>query len=464
MLFSQCKGAFNQLRTWQRAKELAEGILSCMGRSTITGWLVSSGCQFLDWSASYRLFSGNRLDVGTIFSVIRKETLLINDPDEPNIYAHMDDTLLRKTGKKVSGAKWMRDPLGPPFQTNLVWGQRFLQISLSQFNKMGTVPSKTIPIDMLHCPAPLKPGKRGTQEQWEQYKECQKKTKMSIIGAERIHNLRNNLNHDGYLNKDLVISVDGSYTNQTTLKNLPDRVTIIGRIRKDCKLNELPNQVAPTGRKRIYGANLPTPEQIRVSDEYEWTTVSGYAAGKVHSFNVKTIENIRWRKAGERNMRLVIIKPVGYRLRNKSDLLHREPIYLICTDPNLPLEKLLQAYLWRWGIEVNFREEKTLLGCGQAQVRKEIACQKVPSFHTSIYAMLLLAGIKTKDISLPRPKWYKNKTKQPTTGDLINNYRATNWSQNMKISFTDFVNIEKNLQSRKNYSNPSVSSVIYARN
>lgn len=25
--------------------------------------------------------------------------------------------------------------------------------------------------------------------------------------------------------------------------------------------------------------------------------------------------------------------------------------------------------LWRWGIEVNFRDEKTLLGTGEAQVR-----------------------------------------------------------------------------------------------
>lgn len=464
MLFGQCKGAFNQLRTWQRAKELAGGILSCMGRSTISGWLVSSGHQFRDWSSSYRLFSGNRLDIGSIFSVIRKETLSINDPGEPNIYAHMDDTLLRKTGRKVSGAKWLRDPLGPPFQTNLVWGQRFLQISLSQFHKMGAVPSKTIPIDMVHCPAPLKPGKKGTQDQWQQYKECQTKTKMSVIGAQRINNLRNDLNHDGYHNKDLVISVDGSYTNQTTLRNLPDNVTIIGRIRKDCKLNKLPEQTAPTGRKRIYGTNLPTPEQIRMSPEYEWTIVNGYAADKVHLFKVKTIANMRWRKAGERNMRLVIIKPVGYRLRKNSDLLHREPIYLICTDPDLPLEKLLQAYLWRWGIEVNFREEKTLFGCGQAQVRKEIPCGKVPAFLTSIYAMLLIAGLKSKEVSIPRPKWYKNKSKMPTTGDMINNYRAINWAHNMKISFTNFVNIEKNLRSRKNYSNPCISSVIYARN
>src|SRR5690606_18585334 len=56
--------------------------------------------------------------------------------DEKEIYAHMDDTLLRKTGKKVDGTKWIRDPLGPPFQTNLVWGQRSIQTSLSLCPKL----------------------------------------------------------------------------------------------------------------------------------------------------------------------------------------------------------------------------------------------------------------------------------------------------------------------------------------
>jgi hypothetical protein len=47
-------------------------------------------------------------------------------------------------------------------------------------------------------------------------------------------------------------------------------------------------------------------------------------------------------------------------------MLYREPAYLICTETGLGIEDILQAYIWRWEIEVDFREEKTLLGCGQA--------------------------------------------------------------------------------------------------
>ena len=75
-------------------------------------------------------------------------------------------------------------------------------------------------------------------------------------------------------------------------------------------------------------------------------------------------------------MKLVIIRPLAYRLTKNSRLLYRQPAYLICTDTELEIEKLLQAYLWRWEIEVNFREQKTLLGCGQAQEEQRTLLKK----------------------------------------------------------------------------------------
>lgn len=463
-LFSKSKHAFNQIRTWSKAKDLAHGILICMGRSTITGWLVSCGLQFRDWSSAYKLFAHNRVDVNAIFSVVRQEVLSMNDPNEAYIYAHMDDTLFRKTGKKVSGAKWMRDPLGPPFNTNFVWGQRFVQISLASHKQSGAAASKSIPVDLIHCPLPVKPKGGSSQADMTHYKEQQKVMKLSKIGCQRINLLRENLNKDGYSNKCLVTSVDGSYTNETVLKHLAKNTTLIGRIRKDAKLYSLPesNQM---GRKRIYGQELPTPEHIRQSQDYQWQPVDAWAAGKVHTFNVKVLRNIRWRKAGDINLQLVIIRPISYRLNSKSKLLYREPAYLICTDADLSIERLLQAYLWRWGIEVNFKEQKTVLGCGKAQVRTAASCQNVPAFHAAVYAMLLTASAKQNSKELPRAKWYpKSKESARTTGDILNQFKAESWAHYMGIDYTDFVNLEYEQRSRKNYSNPNLSAVFYCRN
>lgn len=466
-VFSDCRDAFRQARTWKRALLLAEGLLGCVGRSTVTGMVTATGQQFKDWSAAYRLFHGNRMDTGTLFSVVRKKIADAVRADEREIYAHMDDTLLRKTGKKVDGAKWMRDPLGPPFQTNLVWGQRFIQISLSLSRGMETVQATAVPVDLHHCPSVKKPKKDATEQDYKLFRETREKTKLSVAGAQRISALRKGLDLDGHSDKSLVVSVDGSYTNESVLKNLDKNVTLIGRIRKDSRLYGLPDlaETNGKGRKRVYGRELPTPEQIRQSQEYEWKEVKAWAAGKVHTFDVKTVGAVRWRKSGPLNLRLVVVRPIGYRLTKKSRMLYRNPAYLICTCTELSLEKLLQAYLWRWGIEVNFRDQKTLMGCGQAQVRKEIPCSKVPQFITAVYSMLLFSASKAEIKDLPRPKWYrKKKTQRTTTQDLINQFRAINWTDSVKINFSDFVTMENKQRSTKNNPVHALSNLFYARN
>ena len=56
---------------------------------------------------------------------------------------------------------------------------------------------------------------------------------------------------------------------------------MIGRIRKDTVLNELPDaKGASAGRKRIYGKLLPKPEEIRKSEQYVWQQVRPGQQGK----------------------------------------------------------------------------------------------------------------------------------------------------------------------------------------
>lgn len=461
--------AFTNSDIWKRAREIAYGALTCMGRHTLTGILTASGKQFVDWSSAYRLFSNQRVDISKMFDVIQSHILKENE-QEPEIVAHLDDTLLKKTGRHVPGTAWRRDPLGPPFHTNFIWGQRFLQISLAMpdVNKSGQ--SRAIPVDFHHCPTVKKPGKQADQEQTNQYRELKKKAKLSQQGSERINLLRKNLNKGNASEKQLLMSVDGSYTNEQVLKNLPDKVTLIGRIRKDTKLYEIPIFQAMLGRKRVYGERIPTPEQIRQSNDFHWQEVNAWAAGKTHTFNVKIVDNLRWRSAGEKhNLKLVIIRPLGYRLTKSSRILYREPAYLICTDTGLDIQKLLQAYLWRWEIEVNFREEKTILGCGQAQVRNPNSAKDVPAFITSLYSLLHLADHKISKTfnkcELPRAKWYEKKNlNRTTTGDLINNMRAQLWSKAVDINFSSFV--EQQLESRtlRKEVNPIISAMMYMRN
>jgi hypothetical protein len=440
-----------------------------MGKRTLTGMITASGHQFIDWSSVYRLFSSQRIDVSRCFDVARTN-ILKELTTQDSIVAHMDDTILKKTGLKVPGTAWRRDPLGPPFQTNFIWGQRFLQISMALPDQPGCCQSRAIPVDFHHCPTAKRPRRNDNQQQWQDYREQQKKLKLSKKGVERLWELRTRLDNNGAGEKQLIVSVDGSYTNEAVLKKLPNGVTLIGRIRKDTKLY-LPavNQVG-IGRKKIYGQQLPTPEQIRLSDDYPWQEVDAWAAGRMHKFNVKVIRSLKWRSAGPNStLQLMVIRPLGYRLTKSSKKIYKEPAYLICTDNDLDIQKLLQDYLWRWEIEVNFRDEKTLLGCGQAQVRHPQSVERVPAFITAIYSLLHLAAHRSLKESnqnlLPRPKWYPKKEGQRhTTRDLINNIKAQAWVRSIGINFSGFVNSEIKSQSHKNKSNPCTSAMFYMRN
>lgn len=452
----------------QRAREMGYGILSCTGRVTITGMLIAIGKQFLDWTAAYRLFMGDRMNVTKLFEV-SSQLCLENLETDQMIIAHMDDTIIRKVGKKIAGTAWRRDPLGPAFHTNFIWAQRFIQLSLSLHDKGLNCQSRSIPVDFHHCPSIKKSSKKATEEELLAYKEAKKTQNLSLQGLERIKLLRERLDQQGAKDRVLIVGVDGSYTNQTVFKKIPDNVTVIGRVRKDIHLNYLPETEKTKGRNRIYGDEVPTPEQIRQSEEFPWVEVNAWAAGKSHKFNVKIVKSIRWRKAGEKHLlQLVVIRPLGYRLKKDSKILYRSPAFLICTDNNLPIEKLLQAYIWRWEIEVNFREEKTINGCGDAQVREEISAAKVPAFLVAIHAFIHLADyITTKTntkISLPKAKWEKEVPDQrSSTNNLMNLFRGCFWYEKTGKSFSDFVENQNQIKSAFNPINLNSNAAFYMR-
>lgn len=445
-LWDQAKGAFRNERGWRRARTLALSALAGLGRRTITGMLCASGQQSHDWSAAYRLFERERFDAEKLFAPARRALLGKLAPGSA-VIAHLDDTRLPKRGRKVKGASWHRDPLGPQFRPNFIWAQRFVQVSLAlpEHKDGGPCRARAIPVDLRHCPCEPKPRKGASPEVWQQWREKRKSSRISCQGAERLRELRENLDHDpGGKGRALVASVDGGYTNAAVLKSLPARTTLIGRIRKDARLHALPP--APTagrGRHRLYGDALPTPEAIRRDSTQPWRSVRAWAAGKIHDFDVKTLDAVRWRAAGSLTLRLLIVRPLAYRLSKNSPTLFREPAYLICSDPNMPLEQLLQAYLWRWEVEANFRDEKTLLGVGQAQVRQDKAAALVPAFIVAAYAYLLLcvhaAHGPTGPCPLPRPKWQRALPEQRiTTTQMIALLRADLWGKSLGIDHGNF--------------------------
>jgi hypothetical protein len=467
--------AFAQRRTWQRARRLGLGQLACLGRHTVTGVLCAAGRQFVDWSADYRLFSKDHWDQQQLFVPVLRGVLDLLPPGAPLVSA-LDDTLLKKTGTKIPGVAYRRDPLSPPFQVNLIRAQRFIQLSALLPAGQSPAAGRAIPLRFEHSPSVPKPKRSASTEEWQ---ACQRERRVKNLSTHAVglfEQMRRELDqrHDAR-DRLLVVGVDGSYTNKTVLKGLPERTTLIGRIRKDAKLFYPPgNQEQPAvGAKRRYGAAAPTPEQLRQDSAVGWQEVEAFAAGRRHTFRVKTIAPVWWKKAGaDRPLRMVVIAPVGYRPRKGSKLLYRQPAYLICSDPELPLDKLLQYYLWRWDIEVNHRDEKQIIGVGQAQVRSPRSVERQPALAVASYAILLLAaarafGVAATRGALPPPKWQAGRSKPRLSAEeLIRQLRSEVWAHAIELldaNSDDFVVPPAATTKSQKLSLPLTAALLYAR-
>jgi hypothetical protein len=428
--------AFKQERTLDRTRRMALSQLVCLGRHTVTGLICASGRQFEDWSADYKLFSKERFDKDEVFASIRREAAdHLGESDE--VVCAMDDSLMRKKGRKAPGTGHLRDPLSPPFHVNLVWGLRFVQTSMIVPPKAKEGPGRAIPVDFTNAPVPKKPRKNSAPQAWKQYWVLREQTNISLVSARRIKKIRAALDKDERTaKKKLLMAVDNRFTNRKVFKNIPERTVLIGRVRHDAGLYYLPqaeDQPKGRGRKKSYGQRAPTPEEIRKDESIPWQRVPVFAAGKMHNFKVKVVSPLLWQPAGaDKPLTLVVIAPLSYRPSKKSKVLYRQPAYLVCTEPDVPLEKIIQAYVWRWEIEVNFRDEKQLVGLGEAQVWNQNSVENDPAFVAATYAMLLLAGLKAfpnQNISIPPPKWRKKQKPRLSTQDLINQLRAELWGK-----------------------------------
>jgi hypothetical protein len=471
-LLQPWRPAFAQQRTWQRAHRLAYGLLLCLRTHLTSNAICATGRQFLDWSADYRLFSRSPWDPHVLFDPIFDHLpALLASPQAP-VVAALDDTLCKKTGRHIPGATYARDPLSPPFHVNLVRGLRFVQASLLVRATQFLGPARALPVRFEPAPPAVKPpglkaahkhtrknqknrqktanktgAPAGKQKaailspEEKEYRLQKKLRALTQVGVRVLQSLRQSLDaRPDTRQRQLLVSGDGSYTNRTILRQLPERTTFIGRIRKDANLFQAlpPASATPScGRPRRYGPPAPTPEQVLHDDAVPVAKVRCFAAGQVREIPVKVVRTVYWRKAGpDLPLLLLVIKPLGYRLRKGSKLLYRQPAFLICTDPQLDLTILLQAYVDRWEIECNHRDEKSLIGTAQGQVWNPLAVVRLPQFQVAIYSLLLLAsilayGFQRTAVYLPLPLW-RRKSIRPSILDLLNLLRDQIFARRMQ--------------------------------
>ena len=414
---------FPQKRSLDRAITVAFGILCGVGKRTITRGIGFHGNTQKDWSADYKVFSRSPWEPRALFNPILEEA--IQQGKLKRIVLSVDDTRVWRSGKRVPQTQWHRDPLGPAFHTNLRWGHRFLQASLVLPLYQGETPtsSRAIPVRWEMAPVVKKPGKKASQVQLQEYKRQKKEKNLSHQFVSLAKELRVHLNESGHADKSMCLAVDGSFCNRTVFAQdwEEDNVTLVARARKDIVLCKPARGKGP----RVYGRMKFTPEQVRSRKSLApWQSGQIFHGGCFREVRFKEVNKIYWQGgAKQRMLRLIVVAPVGYRTSKKGRNYYRQPAYLLTTDLTTPAAVLLQDYFDRWGIEVNHRDEKEILGVGEAQVWNEKSVSKVPALMVAMYSWLLLAGLacygptRTSEYAL-LPKWRRG-AKRPSCLDLV---------------------------------------------
>src|SRR5207244_9687295 len=108
----------------------------------------------------------------------------------------------------------------------------------------------------------------------------------------------------------LWVVVAASYCKLTVFSRLAERTVLIGRTRKDIHLSAFPEAQSARGRRRFYGKDLGTPEQMRQDDSIPWQSATIFAAGRSHQLRYKSLGPVLWRRGAQRRpLRLIIIAP-----------------------------------------------------------------------------------------------------------------------------------------------------------
>jgi hypothetical protein len=413
-----------QTRTLNNALFLSISLICALGRKTITRAISAGGKDQLDWTLFYRFFSRSPWDHRDLFNPILKEVLPLISEDV--IAIGFDDTLVKKTGTKIPGTSWQRDPLGPKFLTQFAWGMRYLQgsILLPLYNK-DNLPCRAIPVSFSQLIKLKKPSKKAPEWKHKMYEGKLKLYNSSTAFVEMLTNLRERIDHIGYTNKKIVAVVDGSYCNQTCFRHGLQNVTLVGRVRKNSRLYF---PVSGQGKRR-YSEESFTPDEVRQSDKHKYKETKIHFAGDWYEVKYKELKNVCW-KNGTKSMlmRLIVIAPTGYRKKHGCKKRYRDPGYLLTNDMDLDIKTIIQKYFDRWQIEVNFKEEKSLMGLGDAQVWSNKSVEKAPAFVASTYAALVLSSVilygdKRQNLKHIYPKWRNKPSKRPSCLDLMTQMR-----------------------------------------
>ena len=330
-----------------RLPVLMTGMLLASGRRTVTTWLRAAGVSD-DFQAYYYFLTrvGRKSEsIATQLVALLLRAL----PLPARVLLVIDDSPTKRYGPKVEGADVHHNPTPGPANQPFLYGHLWVTISLTlRHPEWGALalPLRAMLYVRKKTMATI-PKSRG----WQRFA-----TKLQLAArlVEWIVPLLKKAE------KTVWIVVDGGYTKRPFLQRaLKTGVVVVGRLRKDAALRDLPPKRKKGGRRgrgrpRKYGKNRLSLAK-RAGQQRGWKTLACTLYGEATTKTYKTF--------------LATYAPVGGVLRVVLVKEDHGWYAFFCTDPNASVQEILEAFADRVPIEQDFHDVKEVWGSGQQQVR-----------------------------------------------------------------------------------------------
>lgn len=383
---------------------LVSGLIAMPAGRTVTGMLVGAGVSRL-WhhSRGHRFFAAARWDVDRLGLALLTQVVCRLVPADAAITIAVDDTLFRRTGRKVAATGWQHDGSArrPPGTPKLGFGNCFVTAVA-----LVWLPFRVRPVGLPVLVRLYRPGAPGTGRHNRRAARGPGKATKPALGRQMI-----DLIAGAWPDRIIHVIADAGYATGD-MRHLPGNVTYTTRPRSNAAYYRPADpQPGKPGRPRIYGDKL-TRDDLRADPHQHVLTHRG-----------KTVTCTAWAVTvlwqgvfGPQRVRVITWTETG------------STFQLVTTDLTTTIGQIIERYRARWAIEITFFDAKTTTGVGEARNRVTTAVERTVPF--GLYAITIVVlwyakhGHDPADITDRRARqpWYTTKT-EPSYSDMINALR-----------------------------------------